>query len=865
MQEGTDPHHDKQQQQKDNNAEDNSDKNKEEMSTSLAPPSHIAPDGTFVRLPPPGPRDRRRFFERSVARHGLLLEDLEGGKMGSSIGSGSGSGSSKKRRSGVGKGGVADAAASVQPLDDDGEESESEPASSSHQKQQQPQQSGKKTALSTAMKIHPLAVASARLQSGGLSELNRAINLSGLVSSGEYFGMSNVVDPSLLVATTATAAITSAAGVADGSAAGDGKTKAVEAPSSSATASATSQLAKSAADDDDDNRDEHRVKILYVLKRKRSQLLRAGHLLGLHAKRLRAGAAAQSRPDARLRELRPHWRLVAPEHGSRALPHPARPTEVVAVDVDAYHQHGSAGGPSPAPLLGRLTSRVPRYATIELRDDYRFESDLETWQQRFRGSKNDNENDNAGDMDVEPPDEIETVVDAAEAATKAAADTGPKGSDPETWTVAEPFAVADPTLGRIDAEPDDPSQRTTAMLSLQFDVEEASTGFRQSAVLRSVAAAVPSTSSSETVRPDEKILFALQHSLFAAQLFESIRREIAPDMDEPGVATAAPSPTGKRGAVSSHHPGSAAWISQESSANFLPPPTYLSSAGLSGGGGSDLVPLCVIHCHEGEVKVQLDREYTLRVKLVEADNNDDDIDGGFASQGRMLQHLQADCPCRDTKGPRSELMASGSQTREQLLVLCRTLLYHAEKRYHEHAKKRAVQQQSTSSSIAAAPATLRGGGDVHARRQWIESPRILQSCVSLGSKLLMEQRVQAALMKVQRWLKLQATGSTKTTNDTNGNDEALHVTWLSLSVLDLHSHFTLAFRRWVADVTLVGEEITVTSTTSLFESAPSASGTSHEYRKVKFHSETQLELYLKLLLERKLMRKDDATGQITSG
>eukprot|EP00537_Pseudo-nitzschia_pungens_P001830 CAMPEP_0172373694 /NCGR_PEP_ID=MMETSP1060-20121228/52874_1 /TAXON_ID=37318 /ORGANISM="Pseudo-nitzschia pungens, Strain cf. cingulata" /LENGTH=144 /DNA_ID=CAMNT_0013100099 /DNA_START=208 /DNA_END=639 /DNA_ORIENTATION=+ len=41
------------------------------------PPSHILEDGRLIYLPTPNALERTRFFERSIARHGLLQADME--------------------------------------------------------------------------------------------------------------------------------------------------------------------------------------------------------------------------------------------------------------------------------------------------------------------------------------------------------------------------------------------------------------------------------------------------------------------------------------------------------------------------------------------------------------------------------------------------------------------------------------------------------------------------------------------------------------------------------------------------------------------------------------------------------------------
>lgn len=171
------------------------------------PPSHILQDGTFANLPPPSKVEHIRFFERSIARHGLLQDDLK-------------------------------------PAEEKGDDEADE-----EQKEiEEP-------------KIHPLALASARLQSNGISELNRAINLNNLAATGEYFGLRNIVESS---------------------------------PAA----------------------DNKHIQALYVLKRKRKAFQMASETLVRHRKRLSAALVVQSQPDQRFRQLRPNWRIVAPEHVS---------------------------------------------------------------------------------------------------------------------------------------------------------------------------------------------------------------------------------------------------------------------------------------------------------------------------------------------------------------------------------------------------------------------------------------------------------------------------------------------------------------------------------------------------------------------
>lgn len=230
--------------------------------TQSLPPSHILEDGRLIYLPPPNAVERSRFFERSIARHGLLQADME--KTDDSE-----KGKTKK-----------DVPKVLEGKD-----------STTDQKKDK-----------TAPKIHPLAVASARLQSNGLNELNRAINLATLVSTGEFFSYTNVVDPSYEDSTTATT---------------NTKKEASETPKKAASAAYYSAEATS-----------QRTEALFSLKRKRAQFEKASQVLQRHEQRLWSGIRAQQVIDKRLFELRKQWRLVAPEHGTRARLHAARTNEV---------------------------------------------------------------------------------------------------------------------------------------------------------------------------------------------------------------------------------------------------------------------------------------------------------------------------------------------------------------------------------------------------------------------------------------------------------------------------------------------------------------------------------------------------------
>jgi len=142
------------------------------LRSHIVPPSHILANGQFIHLPPPSSIERSTFFERSVAESGLIdvgdNADIDGK-------------SNRKRRD--------DKKRQADDNDVGGEVSTETTSSSSTIKAKR-----KKKSSDAASYVHPLAIASARLRSKGMEELNKAINLSGLVMGGEYFGLTHVVD-----------------------------------------------------------------------------------------------------------------------------------------------------------------------------------------------------------------------------------------------------------------------------------------------------------------------------------------------------------------------------------------------------------------------------------------------------------------------------------------------------------------------------------------------------------------------------------------------------------------------------------------------------------------------------------------------
>ncbi|KAG7344162.1 hypothetical protein IV203_022170 [Nitzschia inconspicua] len=707
--------------------------------TQSIPPSHILEDGRFIYLPPPNPVERSRFFERSIARHGILEADMN------------------KQE--------------TQLLEEE----------------KQAEQDDK-----TAPKIHPLAVASARIQSNGLNELNRAINLATLVQTGEYFSYTNIVDPSLEADAAASA------------------TKSTSGNTSNSTPSSSNLELTT-----------QRTEALFCLKRKVTQFEKASKVLKRHEKRLRAGIEAQKFIDRRLFQLRQHWRLVAPEHGTRARLHATRTNEVIAIDVDVYDRNrvvsgGSNGllGNDPRKaisLAGRLASRVPRFATIELQDD--FQTNLEkdvttttttaTTTSKTTGGQINDDQSLAMANDAEDGSSQDVEMEDADDGKTNGKEIRPMGSIEDQfakYTRAEPFAIADPSLGRV-MENFDPSK--IPMLSLQLDIQKRSSGFFQSARLEPMSTLTADVHGKPS-SSDEDLLISLQHSLFCANLFESMRSELDPDNISSGTKSATTSFT----PVKPKSLQSMAWLSSESDENFVPPPSFLVGGDVTRG----LAELSVIHCHEGEVQVQLDCEYQLCLKLVEANLEE--------GESKRLQK-------ETTKDMGGTDEGSGSQSSAQIHAICQALLLHAQNVYHQHSLYLGQREKKKREEEASKGDAPRGLARVK-KEDIPEKARILQSCVSLGSKLLFEQRIRKALSRVSAWL-----------HTTYG--ESIQVEWLALSIFDLHSKFTISCRHYVVDGVIARDNITLTRITD-----------AEDYRKARFHSEKEFEVYLRLELKRHL-------------
>lgn len=270
------------------------------------PPSHILADGTFVYLPEPSKVERASFFERSVAEHGLIS--------------------------------ATPVSSNPSETKDDNDETEDIDNNDNKGGQKKTKKPKKDDGVP---KVHPIAIASARLNAFGIQELSKSINLGDLVDQSEYFDLANVVSSATLATPTTTTSqkskddseIKKTTDASSGSDVITGKeTDIKNAKNEMLREKTPEEIAHGAAIMED-----QKLRASYLLKRKRRQFQNANTMLSRHHRRLANAVLCQRVKDSRLVNLRSKWRLVAPEHGTRAIG-PVRPSEIVAVDVEGKNE-----------------------------------------------------------------------------------------------------------------------------------------------------------------------------------------------------------------------------------------------------------------------------------------------------------------------------------------------------------------------------------------------------------------------------------------------------------------------------------------------------------------------------------------------
>ena len=272
----------------------------------------------------------------------------------------------------------------------------------------------------------------------------------------------------------------------------------------------------------------------------------------------------------------------------------------------------------------------------------------------------------------------------------------------------------------------------------------------------------------------------------------------------------------------------AAWLAGGTDRTFLPAPTRMDGAASTEGGLGGTI--CVVHCHQGEVKVRLDAEYDLTVKLVEAGTVRRSSVGSSSPAGDQATTDGADANPDTADSGRD----SGSQSAAYLRTLCRALLLHAQSAYHDHSLRMHARAMAVAAAEAAkAQSGLPPGLARRRKDAQEERPLILGGVLALGGKMLVERKVRESLRKLSRYVGQQVTTS-------SGMPNRLVVEWLTLSMFDAKSYFTASVGpAFTVDVCIDAAGMTVTSF-----------GEDGQYKSVRFGTAEQFEMFMHLQLQR---------------
>ena len=767
-----------------------------EFESLSKPPSSVLEDGRFVYLPP---LNQNTFFSRSVAKFNLV--NAEGSTSTTSSSSPYSTDDNSHKKVSVDNDNNMDVDVNDSSLDSNQNQVSKDTSTSS--------------SSSSPPQIHPIQIASARIHTLGISELSKVINLSSLIQSNEYFGLTSVFDKSTLmnnnknnnndpVSSTSSTSIpptksteTTSTKIQSSVRNNDGTTNKLLISSNDTN---TKNITKNEKDiivqqKDEEKTTQMKEQILrseYILKRKQLQYESSYTSLQSHYKRLKVLTTTQHTLDTRLLELRKRWRLNVPNHGVH-VQYPIQPTDVIAVDVDIY---ASRNDEEEVYYIGSKSNdknsrkaKVPRFATIELSNDYNIQEQMKRrhshhhhHHKRHHSHSHDHHDNHIQEEKIKDHNQAQ------------------KQDFDGHHTVAQPFLITESTSSSLfdNFNSSNNSNSNLPMLTLVFQIEKSSTGFKQSVALSSNSEISSLTSSSSSssltkaenndevdtiekeqnvtqsiirnktkLQKDELYIQSLQHSLFCSNIFDIIRQEI---IGEPNPSSnqvqsrQAQKHNNSRNSVSTKGGLSTGvanqqitWLSSEMEDSFLPSPSLMagfSSIQRNTEDGDILnrpnsqPQISVIYCHEGEVKVQLDSEYAFSVKLVDINNQDID---------------NQSCKSGEDNGSKCD---SGSQSPEQLNILCRLLLLQAQYVYHENRKAqiqklneaREAQRKnnddtSNMNTRVDYSAGIKRKGQTAKENQSnqklqlsaMSPPHILQSCVLLGKKFILEKKIRNAL------------------------------------------------------------------------------------------------------------------------
>mmetsp|Transcript_3369 Transcript_3369/g.5093 ORF Transcript_3369/g.5093 Transcript_3369/m.5093 type:complete len:201 (-) Transcript_3369:115-717(-) len=180
--------------------------------------------------------------------------------------------------------------------------------------------------------------------------------------------------------------------------------------------------------------------------------------------------------------------------------------------------------------------------------------------------------------------------------------------------------------------------------------------------------------------------------------------------------------------------------------------------------------------------------------------------------------------------------SSGSETREQLHLLCKHLLLHAQFVFHDYnmisiEKEKEARKARVESKLIDYSVNGGGGGGMKRSsmtKKMVETPNILQSCVALGAKILFERKVRKVLQK----LALRQKEKFPLTK--------LCVEWLPLSCFDSYSQLALS----------IGHEHTIDVSISQGGMVVTSFSDDGEFQMVNFESSEEFEMFAMMEIER---------------
>jgi len=365
---------------------------------------------------------------------------------------------------------------------------------------------------------------------------------------------------------------------------------------------------------------------------------------------------------------------------------------------------------------------------------------------------------------------------------------------------AHPFAVADPRLGNIDWNDD---TRRIPMFTLEMQIEKSFTGYKQRVTWQQQHEQQHQQQHNHHEQEeDEGVIHALQHSLFCASLFETIQQEI----NFNSTTTNTTNHTNKSSA------SSIVWLSSEMEELYHPAPSHMAGGSSNNNNNkkeNHKKSLCLVYAHQGEIKVQLDSEYSLILQLVEENpsqtkqktkqptnennkNNDNDRNNSNTTTRKDANNNDSQA-CDDG--------SSGSQSPQQLHALCRVLLYNAQCLYHEYCREQQQKQIEHNDEKMANMNNTMYPTKSMAKPATVDCPNILSNCVDIGNKFILERKIRKTLQTIQSWILHQYSThhsdaspllwKPNNLSTTTTAKDMFQVEWLALPLLSVKSQFAM--------------------------------------------------------------------------